>query len=329
MIVINSYGLAVFLCILTMLCWGSWANTQKLVKTEWPFQLFYWDFIIGLLLISFVAAITLGSLGSYRLNFFADLTQANWHSLGSTFLSGILFNAANLLLVAGIDIAGMAIAFPIAIGLALVMGVIINYFAIPVGNPWLIFSGTAMILIAMILTSIAYRRVQSNQKSLKTGVLVCLISGIFGGLFFRFLVMDIDPTIYNPVHGLVGPYTAHFVFCVGAMASNFIFTTILMRKPISGPKVSIKPFFKRGAHHLPGILGGALWGLGLVLSLVASRPAGYAIAYGLSQGATLVATLWGVFIWKEFKSASKGTFVIIAVMFAFYLFGILTITLAH
>jgi len=110
-----------------MLCWGSWGNTQKLAGKTWRYELFYWDYVIGVLLFSLINAFTLGSIGSAGRSFIPDLMQADISNIGSAFLGGVIFNLANILLSAAIAIAGMSVAFPVGIGLALVLGVIINY----------------------------------------------------------------------------------------------------------------------------------------------------------------------------------------------------------
>ena len=130
----QSYTLAVSLCFITMICWGSWANTQKLATKEWPFQLFYWDYTIGILILALVLGLTLGSTGELGRSFVVDLSQGNLQPMLLALAGGVVFNIANLLLVAAIDFAGMAVAFPVGIGLALVLGVLVNYVANPVGN---------------------------------------------------------------------------------------------------------------------------------------------------------------------------------------------------
>ena len=146
------------MCVITMLCWGSWANTQKLASKEWRFQLFYWDYSLGVLLLTMVFALTLGSMGSAGRGFFEDLSQASGKYIGYAFLGGVVFNIANILLVAAIDIAGMAVAFPVGIGLALVIGVITTYMAKPGGNPVLLFIGVACVAAAIVVDALAYRR---------------------------------------------------------------------------------------------------------------------------------------------------------------------------
>src|SRR5450631_2539817 len=141
MFIIQNYPLAILFCIITMLCWGSWANTQKLAEKTWRFELFYWDYVIGILLFSLISAFTLGSMGEQGRSFIDDLKQADSGNMSSAFLGGIIFNAANILFGAAIAIAGMSVAFPIGIGLALVLGVIVNYAGTQKGDPFLLFTG--------------------------------------------------------------------------------------------------------------------------------------------------------------------------------------------
>ena len=139
MVIIHSYFTAVILLFFTMICWGSWANTQKMATKGWSFQLFYWDYTIGVVLMSLLFAITMGSFGEEGRSFLLDIAQGSYENILSAFIGGIVFNIANLLLVAAIDIAGMAVAFPIGIGIALAWGVIVNYLYDPTGNPVILF----------------------------------------------------------------------------------------------------------------------------------------------------------------------------------------------
>ena len=330
MVVITSYGIAIILCLITMLCWGSWANMQKLAKHNWPFQLFYWDYSIGIIILTLVFALTLGSIGHWGRSFFADLCQANFSSLLLAFASGVIFNLANILLVAAIDIAGMAVAFPIAIGLALVIGVLANYVAYPIGNAFLLFLGVILIIIAIIIDAFIYKRVGQLHTSTK-GIIISVISGILMGYFYRFLAAAMSSNFLQPIPGKITPYSAAFIFSIGLFLSNFIFNSIVMAKPFVGSRVYYRDYFKNGnfATHLIGIVGGIIWSVGLSLNLIAAGPAGYAISYGLGQGATLIAALWGVFVWREFANAPKGTNKYIALMFIFYCVGLIVIILSR
>ncbi len=336
MVTIQSYALAVGMCIITMLCWGSWANTQKLASKEWKFQLFYWDYCIGVVLFTLILAFTMGSMGSGGQGFLANLSQAKGEYLLSAFIGGVIFNIANILLVAAIDIAGLAVAFPVGIGLALVLGVITTYFVDPSGNKALLFIGVAGIAVAIILDAIAYKKLPSEgQKTTAKGIVLSVLCGLLMGFFYRFVAASMPANLADlgsaAEAGKLTPYTALVIFSLGLFASNFIFNTIVMAKPFVGEPVPISDYFKKGNPrlHLVGIVGGIIWSVGMSFSILAGDSAGYAISYGLGQGATMVAALWGVFIWKEFKAAPAGTNKLLGLMFVFYLIGITLIIAAN
>lgn len=333
MVLVESYTVAVILCFITMLCWGSWANTQKLASKEWKFQLFYWDYSIGVLLFSLIMAFTLGSIGLEGRGFLEDLGLADNSSIWSALLGGIVFNLANILLVAAIDIAGMAVAFPVGIGLALVIGVISNYLAFPIGDPILLFTGVAFVAVAIVIDAIAYGKLPSstNDNSKSKGLLLSIIAGIAMGFFYRFVAASMATDFVNPEIGKLTPYTALVIFSVGLLLSNIVFVTLIMFKPFSGEKVPPLDYFKKGNPklHMVGVLGGVIWGLGMSLSIIASGVAGFAISYGLGQGATMVAALWGVYIWKEFKDAPKGTNKLLNMMFVCFIIGLALIISAR
>ncbi len=330
MVVVYSYGWAVFLAFITMLCWGSWANTQKLATKQWPFQLYYWDYAIGVLLLSLLLAFTAGSIGTDGRSFIQDLSQAELSSLGSAFLGGVVFNIANLLLVAAIAIAGMAVAFPIGIGLALALGVIVNYVATPLGNPLFLFTGVAFVVIAIVLDAMAYRKLPSQTESPTKGIVISLLAGVLMGFFYRFVAASMVSDFVNPEAGRLTPYTASVIFAVGLLVSNFLWNSIFMYKPLTGEKVTYGDYLRKGDSrlHLIGILGGAIWSLGFTVNIIAAEQAGFAISYGLGQGATMVAALWGVFIWKEFKGA-RGVNGLLTAMFLFFAVGLALIIAAR
>jgi glucose uptake protein len=331
MYVVQSYPLAVLFCVLTMLCWGSWANSRKLARADWRFELFYWDYSLGVLLLTLLMGLTLGSSGTVGRPFLADLSQASSGSVGSALLGGAIFNLANILLVAAIEVAGMAVAFPVGIGLALLIGVIVNYLASPVGNGWLLAIGVALITLAIILDALAYRRLSAGVAGVTTrGLVLSVACGIFMGLFYRFVAAAMYEDLAHATAGKMGSYAAVFVFAVGVFLSSFIWNTLAMRKPLAGPPVSFADYFRGHlSEHLSGILGGVVWGIGMSLNLIASGRAGFAISYGLGQGATMIAAFWGVFIWREFRHAPKGTSALLALMFAFFLTGLALVVLAR
>jgi glucose uptake protein len=328
MVIVESYPIAVVMCVVTMLCWGSWANTQKLASKEWRFQLFYWDYAIGVFLLSLILAFTMGSFGSGGRGFLADLTQADAYWLNSAFLGGVIFNVSNLLLVAAIDIAGLAVAFPVGVGLALVLGVITTYVAKPEGNVPMLAAGVAAVMIAIVLDALAYKRLASaGQKTPVKGIVLSVVAGVLMGWFYSFVAQAmgaIDPATKALEAGKLSPYTAIVLFSAGLLASNFIWNSIVMAKPFSGEPVTYGDYFTKGNArlHLIGILGGIIWNVGMSFSIIASTTAGPALSYGLGQGATMVGAFWGVFIWKEFKGAPAGTGKLLGAMFLFYFVGL-------
>jgi glucose uptake protein len=331
MFILQSYPLAVIFCVITMFCWGSWANTQKLARKGWRFELFYWDYTIGVLLLSLILGLTLGSSGQDGRSFLADLSQSSRSSIVSALIGGAVFNAANILLVAAIDIAGMSVAFPVGIGLALVLGVVVNYVSDPLGNAPLLFGGVVLVVLAIILDAIAYRKIPGSAAGVNTkGLVLSVACGILMGFFYRFVAASMYPDFTRPEPGKLGPYAAVFIFAVGIFLSNFILNTYVMKKPFVGHPVSFADYFKGSfATHLVGILGGTIWGIGMSFNIIASGRAGFAISYGLGQGATMIAAFWGVFIWKEFRHAPAGTSKLIAAMFGCFLVGLALIILAR
>lgn len=324
MFIIETYPVAVFFCIITMLCWGSWANTQKLAASTWRFELFYWDYVIGIVILSGLFALTMGSMGEAGRSFIPDLQQASSDNIGSAILGGVLFNAANILLVAAIAIAGMSVAFPVGIGLALVIGVIVNYIDAPVGDVTTLFAGVGLIVVAILLNASAYRKMSSSTGNVSTkGLVLSVIAGCLMGLFYKYVANAMFPDFSQPIDGKLSPYTAVFLFSLGILISNFVFNTALMYKPFTGTPVSYGDYFKGGMRtHLTGVLGGIIWCVGMSFSIIASDKAGPAISYGLGQGATIVAALWGIYIWKEFKDAPAGVPRLLNIMLLCYVLGL-------
>ena len=324
MFIPQSYSLAIILCVVTMLCWGSWGNTQKLAGKSWRFELFYWDYVLGILLFSILLGFTLGSNGSSGRSFVEDIRQASPHNIQNAMLGGIIFNASNILLVAAMAIAGMAVAFPVGVGIALALGVIINYIAVPKGNPVLLFLGVGFIVAAILLDAMAYKKHSVTlQKVSKKGIILSVAAGVLMALFYRFVASSMASGFEHPEAGKLTPYAAIFFFALGVLVSNLLFNYFIMKKPFEGEPLSFKDYAKGSfGVHLTGVLGGVIWNIGMSMSIIASGKAGFAISYGLGQGATLIAALWGVFIWKEFKGATKSVNNLVFLMFIAYLAGL-------
>jgi glucose uptake protein len=315
----DGYAIAFAMMVTTMICWGSWANMMKLTP-GWPFQLFYWDYVIGVLLVSLLLGLTMGSTGGPTA-MIANLRQADGVSILYALAGGAVFNIANLLLVAAISIAGLAVAFPVGIGLALVVGVLLNYAIAPAGNPMLLFGGVALVLAAIVVDALAYRtRGSDGSRNVGRGLKIAIACGFLMGIFYPLVTKSSEaPT------GL-GPYSVSFVFSVGVLLSALVFNTYLMRKPITADPPCYFPgyFAASGRTHLVGIVGGAIWGLGMTFSLVAGTThfVGPAVSYAIGQGATMVSAAWGVFVWREFAGAPDAARKLLALMFALFLVGL-------
>ena len=327
----SDYATAVMLCVVTMLCWGSWGNTQKLAGKTWRFELFYWDYVLGLVIFALLAGFTMGSLGGGPWSFVENLKTSSASQWIWPFLGGIVFNASNILLSAAIAVAGMSVAFPVGVGLALVGGTVANWFVDGKGNPWLIWTGLAIIVASIVCNALAFKVKQnaaggaSDSSSVKKGLLLAVCAGLLMSWFSPLVNRVVDMGFANPAPagGKMTPYAAFFVFTLGVLASNFVFNTIMMKKPVSGDPVKGSEWFKGGMLvHLVGILGGCIWATGTLLSFVTAGTAGAAISYALGQGATLVSALWGILVWKEFAGAPKKSSIMNFAMIILFVVGL-------
>lgn len=337
MVQISNYWVAILFCVFVMICWGSWQNTQKMVQKNWRFELFYWDLVLGILAMSVIAAFTVGSMGDTGRGFIQDLQQANISSIIYAMLGGLLWNMGNLLLVAAIAVAGMSVVFPIGGGIAWVLGIILNYINVvmkggnPSENPMVLWIGVVTIIVAIILSGKSYKNLTKKKKkpSMK-GILLSVIAGLFIAFFYPVVINSLDPTFVSGGKGTLTPYTGVFFFAVGVVVSTLFINPVFMRKPVEGTPVKMKEYFSGSiGTHFTGILGGSIWMLGMIFSYMAVGAANPAIAYALSNAAPVVAILWGVFAWKEFNGAPKGTNKILLLMFIGYIIGLILITMSN
>jgi glucose uptake protein len=348
--------------ILSMLCWGSWANTFKL-SGKWRFELFYFDYSLGVLLAAVIAAFTFGTMGD-ELSFRDNLSIASRTNMGYAFLAGIIFNLANMLLVAAISVAGMAVAFPVGIGLALVVGVIWNYILNPQGNVLLLAFGVTMVAIAIIVDALAYQEHEKTKRLMEAtvaapvsaargssrpvrsqrggpaapsrrkrkggtkGILLSLLSGVLMGSFYPLVEVSKTGDL-----GL-GPYSVAVIFGIGVFLSTFIFNIYFMNLPVEGEPVALYQYFTgSGRQHLLGLLGGMIWCTGAIANFVAasspkSVQVGPAISYAIGQGATMVSALWGLLVWHEFSGAGPRVRLLLAMMLVFFVGGLALLSLA-
>jgi glucose uptake protein len=329
MLLPQTYGAALALTILTMLCWGSWANTLKLCP-GFRFQLFYWDYAIGLAVGAIFWGITAGSMGHAGLPFIEDIRHTAATPMLFALIGGAIFNVANLLLVAAIDVAGMAVAFPVGIGLALVIGAISNYIIKPVGNPLLLFGGVALVVVAIVLDAAAYRRREGTAKATTVrGIVISLACGVLMGCFYPFVARALNG---QPGRPAPGPYAVTMFFTIGLLITTVPANWLLMKKPLDGKEpVDGADYWKAPfGWHLAGTLGGAIWCTGGVANFLASGAhlVGPAVSYSIGQGATMVSACWGVFVWREFSGAPRAATVLLVLMFAFFLMGLSAVAIA-
>ncbi len=337
MTLVHNYGLAIFFFAVTMICWGSWANTQKLAAKNWRFELFYWDLTLGLLLTATLAAFTVGSMGAEGRTFLQDLAQADVSSIANAMLGGIVWNLGNILLVAAIAVAGMSVGFPIGGGIAWILGIVFNFILIlidkgsPEGNVVLLWAGVAVIMAAIYLSMLSYKRLSQEQKKPSAkGILLSVAAGVLIAFFYGLVVKSLDNAFLSGGAGTLTPFTGVFFFAVGVAVSTPVFNPFFMRFPVQGERVRMKEYFKGSfMTHSTGIVGGFIWMVGMVVSFMSAGAANPAISYALSNAAPVVAILWGVFIWKEFKGAPKGTNTLLATMFVFFLIGLVLITMSN
>jgi glucose uptake protein len=330
MYIVPNYATAVLFTVITMLCWGSWTNTYKLTEKTWRFELYYWDYLIGIVLFTLFFVFSFGSSGVEGRSFLPDLSQAKGISIWNPILGGIIFNLSNIMLMAAIAIAGMSTAFPVGVGLAMVLGVIINYIAQPHGKPFPLFIGLALCTIAIVIDAAAYSKITKRKGRVsQTGILLSVGAGVLMALFYRFVTSAMADDMVNPEPGKITPYTAMFLFSAGILISNFFFNTYLMRKPIEGDPVTFRQYF-RGERivHLLGVLGGVMWAVATALNFLSGTKAGYAISFGLGQGDTMIGAVWGIVVWNEFKGAAKSVNWMLSLMFSLFISGMALIVYA-
>lgn len=258
-------------------------------------------------------------------SFFNNLRAADGHHLVFASLAGAIWNVSNTILVAAIAVAGLAVAFPIGIGLALVIGSVLNYVVTPKGNPWLLFGGIGLICLAIMFDAMAYRRLTGETKVSTKGIILSLVAGVGVGVFYPFVAK----LLVGENH--LGPYAVAFIFSIGVLVSNILFNYFMMRHPVLGPALTMGDYL-RGTRtaHLWGIFGGVIWGTGTVCNFVASyaKIVGPETSYAIGQGATMVSALWGVLLWKEFSGAGADVKRLLALMFPSFLVGLTAVALA-
>lgn len=324
MFVPSSFAVALVMTILSTICWGSFANTYKLTR-NYRFELYYWDYAAGIFLAALVLALTMGTIPGGELTFLANLQSAALSNFLLASAGGFIFNIANVLLLAGIEIAGLAVAFPISIGIALGEGVVLSYIIQPKGSAGLLAAGVLMAILAIILIGKAYGELQAKSARVsRKGIVICIVSGLLMGTFAPFVARSMTAS-----HPLT-PYTVAVFFTLGAVLCCLVFNVYVMKKPIVGAPLSFTDYLNaRASYHVLGLVGGIIWGIGTVFNFVAANLVGVAISYAIGQASPMIAALWGVFAWHEFRGASARARLYLAGMFAAYVLALVLVALAY
>jgi glucose uptake protein len=313
--------LAWTLMFLSMICWGSWANTFKLTRGV-RFELFYWDYALGLA----ITALALDAIlqPPTAAGFPANLLAADPTALAWAAASGAVFNLANLLLVAAIAVAGLAVAFPVAIGTALIVGTALTYWVDRTGQPLYIGMGVGLAAVAVLSCALAYRAQARGLNVTRRGVVLCLVSGLLMASWAPLAAASM-----RALPGYLTPLDSFAVFALASLVSTVPFNLFFMRRPLMDKPVTMAAYGSGGLRwHLLGLLGGAIWSIGTASNLVAGKAVGFAVSYAIGQSAPLVASLWGIVVWKEFDGAGAAAKRALAAMFLFYIAAIAVLSRA-
>ncbi|MCS7024567.1 MAG: hypothetical protein NZV14_07180 [Bryobacteraceae bacterium] len=303
------------LAVASMLLLGAWANTFKAAGGKWRYELFYFDFALGMLLTAMISAFTLGSFGS-ELSFADNLSVTGKRQIGLGVIAGGVFNLANMLLMAGVSVAGLATAFLISASLTVSLSSVTAYFWQGKQNAALVLGGATLLLLAAVLAALAFSsfRKETSPSKKKLGIGKAIAVSAASGVLM---------TAFPPVAGFaksgdigLGPYTLAFTIAVGVFFSTFVFNIYFMNLPIEGQALSFGDYFRGNLRlHLLGLLGGAIWMAGATCSFLAASPAGDsqrvvlnpAVANLLAYAPVVVASLSGLLVWREFQGSSRRT----------------------
>ncbi len=346
MILPGTYTGVLILLIVGMIGWGLWANLFKAAGSKWRFELFYFDFAIGVFLAATIIALTAGSLGFDGFSFRDDLQLAGKRQEVFAFAAGVVFNLGNMLLLAGVSVAGMSVAFPAGMGCGLVVAALWNWSLNAAGNLSLLLIGALALAAAVVFDVLAFKTLTAlrlkaqaekaqaegtvvkprRRKSSLKGVILSLAGGVMLGSFYPLVQLG------SAGENGLGPYSSGFLFSVGILFSTFVFNLFFMNLPVQGKPIEIAEYFRATLRrHALGIAGGIVWYAGLIAILLRGRVEGAAqpgapVSYAIQQSAILIAALCGLFLWGEFNGADFSVKVRLGLMFVLLAAGISALT---
>lgn len=325
MLLPTAFPVAFTMLVVGMICWGSWTNAYRIAR-EWRLELFHLDYSLGLFLIAMLASATLGTFFSPP-SFGENLRRADHSSWLWAAGGGVLVNVGNLMLMVGINRVGMAVAFPVSVGLSLVFGTLLAYRITPKGDPFLLALSVGLIFCGILTNSLAYHyRATDNltTQRLKSGLGICIVSGILftcsGPMLARAMASP------SPL----APYGACALYSFGSLIVSGPLLLYLMHYAIEGKPISLADYFTRSfRNHAAGLLGGVVWGAGMLFTFLPAGVVGMPIALTIGQADSLVAALWGIFVWHEFQNSPPRARILLALMFIFFLGGLCTLGLSY
>ena len=342
MILPQSYPTVLFLMVLSLLCLGSWASGFKFAG-KWRFELFYLDFALGLFLASVIFAFTVGNVGYDGFNLIDALQNAGKRQWLYAFVGGMIFNLGNMLLMAAVSVSGLAVAFPMGMGMALLLGTGLGIAGRPAGNSLLLGLGCLLILTSILVNAVSYRimGVARHEALARAGKAKSTrrpspLKGIFLALLAGLLIGSFTPLVEKARQGDLGlgPYAVGLIFAFGVFFSSFVYDIFFMNLPVEGEPLEFGAYLNgRLKQHLAGLASGFIWYTGLVLAWVcASVPeaiqGGPMLRFMLAEGSPVLAALWGIVVFREFKNSDVRVKLMGALMLALLLCGLAMIGLA-
>jgi glucose uptake protein len=342
MILPQTYAATMVLTILSLLCLGIWVSAFKLVG-RWRFELFYFDFAFGLLVTALILAFTVGNLGYDGFDFLDDLQHTGKRQWVFCFAAGMIFNFANLLLVAAVSVAGTVLAFPVGMGVGLILATVLSFAASRSGNGAMILVGAGLVLVSALVNAIGHRLLaqqrheelardgkarSTRRPSGAKGIVLALVSGLLMGSFWPLLDKAREGDLG------MGPYAIGTLFTCGVFFSTFVYNIFLMNLPVEGDPVDLSHYFRaKPRQHLWAFMGGVIWSLGtfggmVVLAAPEAQQGSPALHAILAQAAPLLTALVGIFVWRELKGADMRVRALTLLMIVLYGCGVVLLSIA-
>jgi len=333
MILPQTYPVVLALMILSLVCLGSWAAMFKLAG-RWRFELFYLDFAVGLIAAAAIYGFTVGNLGFDGFNFLDDLQHAGKRQWLFAFLAGVIFNLANMLLIAAVSVAGMAVSFALGIGIAVLVGTGLAAASRPPSNTLMLTLGCILMLTCVVVAAASDRMLEiarhevlaragratsTRRPSSIKGILLAAVAGVLMGVY--------SPLLEKARGGEVGmgPYALTAMFALGAFFTSPIFDIFFMNLPVQGEPLDFGMIVNTSAkQHLLGLLSGVIWCTGALAAMVAASVpdeirAGPVLSYMLEHSWPVLAALWGILAFREFKEGDARVSILGVLMLVLFL----------